>query len=258
MSNGAVTAVITGASRGIGFAIARRLGQNGVRVLLNGRNVGALDDARLQLANESIEAEVCAADVSVESDVKSLQQAALAKFDHVDILVNNAGASLSSPFIKTDLVAWNQMIASHLTSTYLCMQAFLPGMIDRCFGRIVNIASIAGKIGFQYTSAYCAAKHGVLGLTKAVALEVARKGVTVNAVCPGWVNTPMTEESIRNIAEKTGMPGTKAKSFLEEQSPLHRLIAPEEVAAAVAFLISTEASGVNGQAINVCGGQISS
>ena len=249
------TAVITGASRGIGLSIARCLGREGIRLLLVGRTLVSLDAARAELERDGIPADIFSADVSEGAGVQSLQQAALAKLQRVDILVNNAGSALSSPFLKTDLNSWNRMIESNLTSTYLCMQMFLPGMIERRDGRIVNISSIAGKVGFQYTSAYCTAKHAVLGLTRAVALEVAQKGVTVNAVCPGWVATPMTEETIRNIADKTGWSAQRARGFLEEQSPLHRLISPEEVAAAVGFLVSPLASGINGQAINVCGGQ---
>jgi NAD(P)-dependent dehydrogenase (short-subunit alcohol dehydrogenase family) len=256
MSTLSHTAIITGASRGIGFSIAKAFARDGIRLMIVGRDPVRLAEAQSTLAKEGFSAEVFSADVSLDTGVRALQQAALAKFDRVDILVNSAGSAVSSPFLKTDLQSWNSMIESHLTSTYRCMQAFLPGMLERGYGRIVNIASIAGKIGFQYTSAYCAAKHGVLGLTKAVALEVAQKGVTVNAVCPGWVDTPMTEETIRNISSKTGWPAEKAKTFLEEQSPLHRLISPEEVAATVLFLVSAGASAINGQAINVCGGEV--
>jgi NAD(P)-dependent dehydrogenase (short-subunit alcohol dehydrogenase family) len=256
MTERAMTAVITGASRGIGLSIAEALCRDGLRLIIVGRNQQTLDATQYNFAKAGISIETFAADVTNEAEVERLVQHAGSTFEHVDVLVNNSGSAASSPFTQTELSAFNSMIESNLTSTFLCMKAFLPGMVRRNFGRIVNVSSIAGKIGFRYTSGYCAAKHAVLGLTRAVALEVARKGVTVNAVCPGWVDTPMTTNTISNIAEKTGWPAERASRFLEEQSPLNRLIAPEEVSATVKFLISPAASAINGQAINVCGGQI--
>lgn len=250
------TAIITGASRGIGFAVARHLGQQGLKLLLVARGPEFLRDAQVQLASERITAEIFAVDVSVEADVKRLHARAVEVLGEVDVLVNNAGTAASLPFIKTDLEHWSQTIQSNLTSVYLCTRAFLPMMLAKNFGRIINIASVAGKVGFRYTTAYCASKHAVLGLTRALALEVAEKGVTVNAVCPGWVDTPMTERTVDNIAGKTGWSKDNARKFLENQSPLQRLIDPEEVANVVGFLISPAAVAVNGQAINVCGGQV--
>jgi len=256
MLQSVATAVITGASRGIGLSLAETLGRDGMRLLLVGRNEPRLDAARNSLAINEISVRTFAADLTKEADVERLLQKADSEFERIDVLINNAGSATSNPFVKTDLRSFNEMIESNLISTYLCMKAFLPGMLRHNFGRIVNISSIAGKIGFRYTSGYCAAKHAVLGLTRAVALEVAGKGVTVNAVCPGWVDTPMTDTTIQNIVEKTGWPNERAKGFLEEQSPLNRLISPDEVSAAVRFLISPAASAINGQALNVCGGQI--
>ena len=250
------TAIITGAGRGIGLTIAETLGRAGARVMLVGRNLSSLRDAQSRLSEKGISSEIFTGDVTSEPAVERLRSEVVTKLGHVDVLVNNAGSAVSLPFTKTDLNALNQMIQSNLTSTHLCMRAFLPGMVERNFGRIINVASIAGKIGFQYTSAYCAAKHAVVGLTRAVALEVAQKGITINAVCPGWVDTPMTDETIRNIVSKTGRTAEEARGFLENQSPLHRLISAEEVAAVVAFLVSPQASGINGQAINVCGGEV--
>ena len=227
-----------------------------MRLLLVARNQQALEQAREQLQREGIQPDIWAADVSKQSHMTGLVAEAERVLKHVDVLVNNAGSATSAPFLETDLDLWNETIEANLTSTYLCTKAFLPGMIERKNGRIINISSVAGKIGFRYTTAYCAAKHAVLGLTKALALEVARTGVTVNAVCPGWVDTPMTDNTIRNITEKTGWIPEKARRFLEEQSPLHRLISPEEVSAAVRFLVSPEASAINGQGVNVCGGQV--
>lgn len=252
-----MTTVITGASRGIGLSIAEALGAEGLPLLLVGRHKESLEAAQATLAQKRISAEIFAADVSKEEDVELLLKRSSAVFEKVDVLINNAGSATSNPFVKTTFAAFNEMVESNLTTTYLCMKAFLPGMLNRNFGRIVNIASIAGKIGFRYTAGYCAAKHGVLGLTRSVALEVASKGVTVNAVCPGWVDTPMTDVTVANIAKKAGWPSDRARKFLEEQSPLDRLISPSEVAATVRFLISPAASAINGQAINVCGGQVS-
>ena len=226
--------------------------------MLVARNEEVLRGAGARLSEEGIHCEITGADVRSPSDVERLHSRTVDILGEIDVVVNNAGSAASLPFKKTDLTHWTEIIESNLTSVYLCTRAFLPRMLESKFGRIINVASIAGKIGFPYTTAYCAAKHAVIGLTRSLALEVANAGVTVNAVCPGWVDTPMTTETIENIADKTGWPTSEARGFLENQSPLGRLIAPEEVAETVAFLASPEATAVNGQAINVCGGQVAS
>ena len=178
----------------------------------------------------------------------------VAELGPVDILVNNAGSADSAPFGRVSQADWNHAIAVNLTSVFLTTQAFLPGMIARGHGRITNGAPAAGKVGYAYVAPYCAAKHGVIGLTKALALEVARKGITVNAVCPSYVDTPMTDRSVANIAAKTGRSEVEAREALLALNPQHRLVSTEEVAAMVAWLASDAARGVNGQAWNICGG----
>ncbi len=179
-----------------------------------------------------------------------------ARFGPVDILVNNAGQAVSERFDRLDEAAWQQMIAVNLTGTFHCMQAALPDMLERQWGRIVNVASTAGLVGYAYVSAYCAAKHGVIGLTRALALETAKKGVTVNAVCPGYTDTDIVQEAVANITRKTGMSGEQAKAKLSERNPMGRLIQPDEVAGAVAWLCLPGSAAINGQAIPVDGGEI--
>lgn len=174
----------------------------------------------------------------------------------VDILVNNAGVAESAPLVKTSDERWQRIIAVNLTGTFFCTRAALPAMIERGWGRVINIASIAGKTGAPYISAYTASKHGVLGLTRSVALEVAMKGVTVNAICPGYVETEMAAQAIGNIVAKTGKSAEEARDVLNRMSPQNRLVTPEEVAALALLLASDEGRGINGQAINVDGGSV--
>jgi NAD(P)-dependent dehydrogenase (short-subunit alcohol dehydrogenase family) len=174
----------------------------------------------------------------------------------VDILVNNAGQAGSAPFGKTDHELWRRMMSVNLDGTYYCMQAVLPGMREAGWGRIVNIASTAGLVGYRYVSAYCAAKHAVVGLTRSVALEVATSGITVNAVCPGYTETDMASDAIAKIAERTKRTREEARSELEAHNPQHRLVRPEEVANAVAWLCLPGSEAITGQTIAVAGGEV--
>jgi 3-hydroxybutyrate dehydrogenase len=173
-----------------------------------------------------------------------------------DILVNNAGIAESAPLLKTTDELWQRHLAINLSGTFYCTRAALPAMVERGWGRIINVASVAGKTGMPYIAAYAASKHGVLGLTRSVALEVATKGVTVNAICPGYVETAMAQHAIENITDKTGKPAAEARAILERLSPQQRLVTPEEVAALAILLASQEGRGINGQAINVDGGSV--
>jgi NAD(P)-dependent dehydrogenase (short-subunit alcohol dehydrogenase family) len=177
----------------------------------------------------------------------------------VTVLVNNAGQALSQPFAKTDLQLWQHMLNVNLTGTYLCIQAALPDLLAESAkghaARIVNIASTAGLKGFAYVSAYAAAKHGVIGLTRSLALELARKGVTVNAVCPGFTETDIVRESLANIVAKTGQTEAQARDALVAHNPQKKMIQPDEVAQAVMWLCSEAAASVNGQSIAVDGGE---
>src|SRR5213079_1221706 len=173
-----------------------------------------------------------------------------------DILVNNAGIAETAPFIKTDEAMWERHVNTNLGGTFRCTQAALLEMVGRKWGRVINIASIAGKVGAPYISAYAASKHGVIGLTRSLALELAAKGITVNAICPGYVDTEMTSRGIENIVEKTGKSAAEALKAIKESSPQNRLITPEEVAEVAVLLASQEGRGINGQAINVDGGTV--
>lgn len=248
-------ALVTGGSRGIGLAVAESLLGMGARVTLLGRSTGSLEIAAAGLAAKG-EVAMANADISQQADVQRAFLQASALFGPIDILVNNAGQASSERFDRLDAAAWQQMIAVNLTGTFHCMQAALPGMIERQWGRIVNIASTAGLVGYPYVSAYCAAKHGVIGLTRSVALETAKKGVTVNAVCPGYTETEIVHEAVANITKKTGMTAEQAKAKLAERNPQGRLIQPGEVADAVAWLCLSGASAINGQAIPVDGGEV--
>ncbi|HEX7381110.1 MAG TPA: SDR family NAD(P)-dependent oxidoreductase [Nevskiaceae bacterium] len=246
-------ALVTGGSRGIGAAIARRLVADGHRVtILDVRLEGAQ-----QLATKDPEhLHAVAADITSEQQVQAAVADANQRFGRVDILVNNAGMASSAPFLKMDLALWQRMLDVNLTGTMLCTHAVLPAMVEAGWGRIVNIASTAGKVGYAYVTAYVAAKHGVVGLTRALALEMAKKGVTVNAVCPGYANTDLVKESIRRVVAKTGRSEESALEEFIKVNPQHRLVEPVEVADTVAWLCGENTGAVTGQSVSVSGGEV--
>jgi 3-hydroxybutyrate dehydrogenase len=248
-------AFITGGGRGIGAAIAKALLENGARVTIGGRNTDMLRKTAAEL-NAPGKVEYASLDVEEQESVAQAFTAARARLGTIDILVNNAGQAASAPFAKTDTAIWQHMLAVNLTGTFHCMRAALPGMLEAGWGRIVNVASTAGLTGYGYVSAYCAAKHGVIGLTRSVALEVAAKGITVNAVCPGYTDTDIVRDAVANIVRKTGRSEDEARAELAKGNPQGRLVRPEEVAAAVAWLCLPEAGAMNGQALAVAGGEI--
>jgi len=247
-------AVVTGGGSGIGAAVARELAQRGARVTLMGRDLAKLQAQRDRLAAQGrLAVERC--DVADEASVKTAFERAQSNLGVLDILVNNAGQAQTAPFVKTRLAEWQQMLQVNLTGTFLCTQQVVAGMAERGFGRIINVASTASLKGYAYVAAYCAAKHGVLGLTRALALEMAKKGVTVNAVCPGYTETEIVEQAVANIVAKTGRSAEAARQQLAAGNPQGRLVQPEEVAHTVAWLASRGASAITGQAIAVCGGE---
>ncbi|MEO6985196.1 MAG: 3-oxoacyl-ACP reductase family protein [Paralcaligenes sp.] len=248
-------ALVTGASRGIGYAVAHHLLAQGARVTLMGRGEAALVQAQASLAALG-ELDFVAGDIAQQHDVQRAFETARARFGPIDILVNNAGQAVSQRFDRMDEAAWQRMLAVNLTGTFHCMQAALPDMLAKRWGRIVNVASTAGLIGYAYVSAYCAAKHGVVGLTRALALEVAQTGVTVNAVCPGYTETDLVHEAVANIVKKTGMTPQQARDQLSQRNPQGRLVQPAEVANAVMWLCQPGAGAVNGQSIPVDGGEV--
>jgi len=247
-------AVVTGGGSGIGAAVARELLLRGARVTLMGRDLARLQAQRARLTELGPVAEQ-RCDVADEASVQASFAAAAVDFGAIDILVNNAGQAQTAPFVTTSLAEWQQMLQVNLTGTFLCTQQVVAGMAERGFGRIINVASTASLKGYAYVAAYCAAKHGVLGLTRALALEMAKKGVTVNAVCPGYTETEIVEQAVANIVAKTGRTAEAARQQLAAGNPQGRLVQPEEVAHTVAWLASRGASAMTGQAIAVCGGE---
>lgn len=246
-------ALVTGGGQGIGAAIAQALVARGLNVTVLGRRL-AVVQALADTDPEHLHA--VRADVADPAQVAEAVAQAEARFGPVDVLVNNAGQAQTAPFLKMDLALWNQMLSVNLTGTLVCTQAVLPGMVARGWGRVVNVASTAGQVGYAYVSAYCAAKHGVVGLTKSLALEMAKKGVTVNAVCPGYTETDIVRESIERVVAKTGRSAEEARAEFVKSNPQGKLVQPEQVADAVAWLCGEGASAVTGQSISVAGGEV--
>jgi NAD(P)-dependent dehydrogenase (short-subunit alcohol dehydrogenase family) len=246
-------ALVTGAARGIGAAIARMLAAEGATLTLLGRQREALERLAVELPGRH---GIAVADIGDPHQVRVAFEQAAAQHGPVAILVNNAGQAESAPFGKTSLELWNRMLAVNLTGTFLCAQAALPGMLAAGRGRIVNIASTAGQRGYAYVAAYAAAKHGVIGLTRSLALEVAKKGITVNAVCPGYTETDILRESIANVVAKTGRSEDEARAEFAAGNPQQRIVQPEQVADAVRWLYGEGACAITGQAISVSGGEV--
>lgn len=247
--------VVTGAGRGIGREIALRFAAAGAAVVVSSRTAPELEAVveEIEAAGGAAYAVTC--DVTDPEQVAGLATEVEGKVGGADVLVNNAGAAGSHKFLTHPDDLWHKMLAVNLTSVYYVTKAFAGGMVEQGWGRIVNVASIASKVGGKYIAAYTASKHGVLGLTRALAVELA-PDVTVNAICPSYVDTPMTDASIANIVEKTGMTADEAEAVLVKESVQKRLIRPEEVAALALYLARDEAQGITGQAINVDGGSV--
>ncbi len=245
------TVLVTGASRGIGAAIARSLAAEGHRVALGGRDQAALaaladETGGLAVPFDVTDAPACLAAVERARDA----------LGGVDVLVNNAGAAVSAPFARTSDADWQRMLDVNLTSGFRLTRACVPSMVQRGWGRVIFIASNAGLTGYAYTAAYCAAKHAVVGLMRALAVELGATGVTVNAVCPGFVDTDMAARAVGNIQRSTGRDAAAARAALEKLSPQKRLMQPDEVAHLVCALVDEGARGVNGQALALDGGQV--
>lgn len=246
--------VVTGGGQGIGRSVALALAGAGASVVVAARRDGPIEGVAGDLRAAGADAHAVPCDVTDPAAVEALFRTAEELLGGVDILVNNAGASSSAPVRRLSLDEWNRMLAVNATGPFLCTRAALPGMVDRGWGRIVNVASVAGLRGGRYIAAYAASKHAVMGLTRSVALEVATSGVTVNAVCPGFVDTPMTRDSVARIVEKTGRTEDEAKKAILTSTAQKRLVEPEEVAHAVLFLCADASYGINGEALVLDGG----
>ena len=246
-------AVITGAGRGIGAAIAKMLAQRGAKVSLLGRTQDSLQNVAREIGTNVV---MHPADVTDAASLAAAFSAIRERQGRVTILVNNAGQARSAPLSAGDDALWHEMLDVNLSGAYRCIRLALPDMLLAGRGRIINIASTAGLVGYPYVTAYCAAKHGVVGLTRALALELARKNITVNAVCPGYTDTDLVRDAIANIREKTGRDESAATAALVSRNPQGRLITPEEVAETVAWLCTPAAASVTGQSLAVAGGEV--
>jgi NAD(P)-dependent dehydrogenase (short-subunit alcohol dehydrogenase family) len=245
------TALVTGGGRGIGQAIASRLSRDGARVVVAGRT-----ETEIQAVANEIGGVALRVDLGDRADVERAIGVLSRDVGHIDILVNNAGIAVSAPYDKTTDAMWDQTFEINVHAAFALTRALVPPMIKSGFGRVINVASNAGRMGYAYTTAYCAAKHAMVGMTRALAAEIARSSVTVNAVCPGWTDTRMVDEATSRIAGKTGRSEEHARATLAAMSPQNRLMEATEVAHLVASLCAVEARGIHGQAIPIDGGQV--
>lgn len=249
-------AAVTGAGSGIGAASALALARAGATITLLGRRRERLDAQARAIVEQHGIAAAETLDVMDATAVPAAFEDSARRLGPIDILVNNAGDAESAPFGKTSLELFERMLRVNLTGAFLCAQAVLPAMLRAKRGRIVNIASTAGVKGYPYVSAYCAAKHGLVGLTRSLALETAKTGVTVNAVCPGYTDTDLVDQAVARISAKTGRSPEAARAELAANNPMARLVTPEEVAATVLYLCLPSSTAITGQAIVVAGGEV--
>lgn len=252
---GAKTVLVTGGGRGLGKACAFQFAMQGYRVGVVARSLEEVDEVAgaIHAGGGISTSAVC--DVSNEDSVAFAVESVEKRLGPVSVLINNAGQAASVPFSSMTVEQWRRMLDVNLTGTFLMSRALLPGMVTRGFGRIINVASTAGLKGFRYTAHYCASKHGVVGLTRALALEVAHKGITVNAVCPGWVETDMLAATVQNIASKTGTDEDGARALLLKGIPTKRFVSPASVASMVSWLASEGAKDMTGAALTMDGGE---
>ena len=248
--------LITGGSGGLGSAIARAFALNGDRVVISGRNPKALHDTAIEIRRQGLEINYFSCDVTRKDEVVTLADRIGRELGTVQVLINNAGIARAASFLEMADSMWDEILQTNLTGAYNCCKVFLSGMVQSRWGRIINIASTTAKVGYSYVTAYTASKHGVLGLTRALAMETARRGVTVNAICPGYLNNELTRDNARRMAEKTGKTVEEVLGLFAASAPQNRLIEPEEVASLALMLASETSAGITGQAISIDGGAV--
>jgi NAD(P)-dependent dehydrogenase (short-subunit alcohol dehydrogenase family) len=249
-------ALVTGGGRGIGRAVALDLAAQGAAVALAARTRGEVEAVAAEVTAAGGRAAALTMDVADPESVRAGFVRAREAVGGLDVLVMAAGIAPTAPLARTTDAVWRQVLETNLSGSFYCLREALPEMTSRGWGRVVAVASIAGKTGYPYIAAYAASKHGLLGLTKCAALEVATSGVTVNAVCPGYVDTPMLDAGVARIVEKTGLSAEEARRRLADMSPQKRLFTAAEVSALVLFLCGEAAAGINGQALSVDGGTV--
>jgi NAD(P)-dependent dehydrogenase (short-subunit alcohol dehydrogenase family) len=247
------TALVTGAGRGIGRAVAHRLSAEGLRVALTARSKDQLEETAAGCTGPTL---VLTGDLTDRDAPDRLFGAVESAWGPVDVLVANAGAGVSGRVHRTTDADWQRILDLNLTAPFRCVRRAIPSMLDAGYGRIVVMASTAAKRGDPYIAAYTASKHGVLGLVRSAAAELATTGVTVNAICPGYVDTPMTDATIAGIVEKTGRTEDEARDIIASKQPTGRLVTPDEVAAAVWLCVAN--ASITGQGLNVDGGTVQS
>ena len=246
--------LVTGGSGGLGRALGRAFAREGCRVVLSARNEAKLKAAAEEMSREGGAALALPCDITEKDQVLRLAEAIRARWGPVQILINNAGMAKAASFLQMPDSLWDEILKTNLTGTYNCCKVFLPGMIEARWGRIINIGSTTSKVAYSHVSAYVSSKHGLLGLTRVLALETARLGITVNAICPGYLDDELTHANAKQMAEKTGKTVEQILSMFASSAPQQRLIAPEEVADLALMLASEKLASVTGQAISIDGG----
>jgi NAD(P)-dependent dehydrogenase (short-subunit alcohol dehydrogenase family) len=248
--------LVTGGSGGLGRALAQAFSGAGSRVVIVARSRDKLSAAAQELSVPERPVLALPCDVSDKKEIEKLAGIVRAKLGRVQILINNAGVARAMSFLDLPDSLWEEILETNLTGVYNCCKAFLPGMLESKWGRIINIASTTAKAGYSHVSAYSASKHGVLGLTRSLALEFARRNITVNAICPGYLNTELTLDNARRMAEKTGKSTEDILALFAASAPQNRLIEPEEVASLALFLAGEKSAGITGQGISIDGGAV--